>query len=245
MTITNDVVKRARSKYNVPILTRSEWGSKHPGIYETRRKTKPVTRLKADTLVKHITVTLDTGPLTGNFITDMQTVERIGVERFGSGVSYNWVQDMYTGLFGVGQPLDAKGTHTVNDKNVPGYSRDQNAVARAVAGLGMPGYSYSKDAFRNCAGLIAAMIDVGALTEDFDYKPHSFFAYKDCPCDPMRNALFEEKKLAQALRKVSSSVHIDTAISSTKKAINANQKAPKKLNHLETALAELQSAKKL
>jgi hypothetical protein len=57
---------------------------------------------------------------------------RIGMERFGSGVSYNFLVHMQTGEVAVGQPLDAKGTHTLNEKRVPGYSYDQNLVARAI-----------------------------------------------------------------------------------------------------------------
>lgn len=37
--------------------------------------------------------------------------------------------------------------------------------------------------------LLSAMVDEGAITEGFDYVPHSMFAYKDCPCDPTRQRM--------------------------------------------------------
>ena len=246
-TLTNDVVQRAKTAYNVPILTRKEWGSTMSGTYEYRRQNKPVKVLKADTFVHHITVT----PSTGDFARDLRLVEQIGWERFKSGMSYNWVQHMQTGQIAVGQPLDAKGTHTVNQKNVPGFSYDQNAVARAIAGLGREDYELSRSAMEACAGLMAAMMDVGALTETYDYLPHSFFARKDCPCDPIRNRMHEMREMAFSLRKKPipvpppKSSHIDDAIEATKKARAAAKNAPVKRKFLQSALDDLRAAKKL
>lgn len=186
-TITSRVVKNARER-GLTVLNHKQWGSEHRDVYAYRREHKPAQQ-PADTVVQHITVTLDHGELTGDFKTDVQTVERIGMERFGSGVSYNWVVDMETGMIAVGQPLDAKGTHTINDKKVPGYTYDQNLVARAIAVLGMPDDKLSDKAERAIAHLLAAMIDEGAVTKGFDYVPHSLFAFKDCPCDATRDRM--------------------------------------------------------
>lgn len=196
MSITTRVVRRARRKYGVKVYHHKAWGSKARGVYAQRRKHRPVNVLKADTLVQHITVTLDTGPLAGDFHRDMQTVERIGLERFGSGVSYNFVVDMQTGEVAVGMPLDAKGTHTVNDKRMAQFSYDQNHAARAIAVLGVENDKLSPKAERAIAGLIAAMVDEGALTDGFDYMPHSFFAWKDCPCDATRNRMAAIRAMA-------------------------------------------------
>lgn len=174
------VVRNARKRGCV-VLTRKQWGSLYPHIYKERRKTHPVTVREADTLWQHITVTFDTGVLIGDFKTDMRTIERIGVERFGSGFSYNAAIDMRTGMIGMGQDFLTKGTHTVNNKSVPGFSYDQNAVARALAFLGMPGDKVSFEAREATAQFIAAMIDEGALTLGFDYVPHSLVAPKECP----------------------------------------------------------------
>lgn len=198
-TINQRVIARARTKYGLRVHTRSQWGSKYGATYEQRRRLKPALQ-PADTVVQHITVTLDHGDLTGDFYADVRTVERIGYERFGSGVSYNWVVDMTTGDVAEGQPLDAKGTHTVNNKDVPGYSYDQNYAARAIAVLGMPGDKLSAKAARSIAGIMAAMMDEKAITTHFDYVPHSLFAWKDCPVDETRSQMPAIRKQAFAMR---------------------------------------------
>lgn len=189
MSITTKVVRRARKK-GVVVLSRRQWGSRHGATYQKRRVLTRIGhwgkfRMKADTVAQHITVTRPSG----DFAADCRTVEAIGMDRFGSGVSYNFLVDMTTGKVGVGQPLDSKGTHTINDKNVPGYSKDQNLVARAIAVIGMPETRLSDKAKKSIELLLEAMVEEGAITPTFDYKPHSFFAWKDCPCDPTRNAM--------------------------------------------------------
>lgn len=182
-------IRRYLRRRGVKVYTRGQWGTQHAEVYRWRRLNKPVTADPADTLVQHITVTFDSGVFVGDFKTDMQTVERIGYERFKSGVSYNFVVDMATGEIGEGMPLDAKGTHTINYKNFPGFSFDQNLVARAVAVLGMPTTPLSLEAERSLLLLMKAMVKFKALTEGFDYMPHSAFAAKDCPCDPTRKQM--------------------------------------------------------
>lgn len=200
-TPTSKVVRRLRKKYGITVYTHNDFESTQKRTYALRRLQRPVRVKCADTVVQHITVTLDTGPLTGDFKRDVLTVERIGTERFGSGISYNFIVDMKTGEVAVGQPLDAKGTHTVNDKNVPGYSKDQNHAARAIAVLGMPGDVLSDTAARSIAAILAALMDTKNITTTFDYLPHSFFTWKDCPCDSTRDRMPEIRKDAFRLRK--------------------------------------------
>ncbi len=189
-TITQRVVKNARRR-GVIVLSRRQWGSRLPHVYAWRRIFRKAQQ-PADTVVQHITVTNPSG----DFKADARTVEAIGQSRFGSGVSYNWLVDMKTGHVAVGQPLDAKGTHTLNDKNIAGYSHDQNLVARAIAVVGQPATKLSPAAELAIARLIAAMIDEGAVTRGFDYDPHSKFAFKDCPCDATRNRMDEIRATA-------------------------------------------------
>lgn len=202
-TVTQRVVRNAR-KRGLTVLTRRQWGSRPSGypwplapdvlnVYGWRRRNKPHAPLPADTLVQHITVTFDSGRLVGDFRRDMQTIERIGFERFGSGFSYNWAIDMRTGMVGLGQSLDAKGTHTVNDKGYrpDEFSHDQNRVALAFACLGMPGDRLSAAAEHAIVQLAAAHVDERALTRGFDYLPHSVFAAKDCPTDAVRDRMDE------------------------------------------------------
>lgn len=196
-TISSRVIRRARKRYGVTVYTHRQFGSRARGIYAARRRNRPVRVRKADTLVQHITVTRPSDDLKA----DARVVERIGTDRFGSGISYNFLVDMRTGEVAQGQPLDAKGTHTVNDKHKPGFSYDQNHAARAIAVVGMPDTPLSARAHRAIAGLIAAMMDEGAITESPDYLPHSFFAWKDCPCDATRNAMPQILRDAKALRR--------------------------------------------
>ena len=50
----------------------------------------------------------------------------------------------------------------------------------------MPGDQLSEKAEDAIVQLLAAMVEVGAITDGFDYVPHSLFAWKDCPCEPTR-----------------------------------------------------------
>lgn len=192
-TPTQRVVLAARRR-GAPVLTHRQWGSKEQALYAKRRK---LTRdgyygnfkYKVDTVWIHITVTFDSGTLTGDFKKDMQTVERIGKERFGSGFSYNWGVDMKTGMAGVGQPLDSKGTHTINDKATKGYSKDQNLAGRSIACIGMPGDKLSDEAIETIVDILVAMWEEGQITDDPDIQPHSLVAYKDCPTQAVRDAL--------------------------------------------------------
>lgn len=234
LTITDRVVKNLRAR-GVKVLTRDEWGSVHGDTYAIRRREKPA-KVPADTVFQHITVTLDTGDLTGDFARDVRTVERIGYERFKSGISYNWVVDMKTGMVAVGQPLDAKGTHTVNDKGVPGYSYDQNYWARAIAVLGMEKTPLSLEASESLSSLQAAMMEEGAITKTYDYVPHSLVAYKDCPCDATRSRMGGIRKRAftmlkkpepETTPKKSRGQHVDAAMKNLQAAKGSGARGEK------------------
>jgi len=189
-TITQKVVRAAR-KRGVKVYNRNGiggWGSTLRALYAWRRKNKAHSLLPlkpVDTVWQHITVTRRSG----NFKLDCQLVERIGFDRFGTGCSYNFMVDMTTGEVGVGQPLDAKGAHTLNDFGIAGYTVDQNAVSIAIAVIGMPNYELKPAAFNAIANLIAACIETDAVTKGFDYNPHSLVAAKDCPCDATRDQM--------------------------------------------------------
>lgn len=186
-SITTRVARNARRR-GLTVLSRKAWGTEHEALYQWRRKNKPHKLLPdqpVDTVWQHITVTRPSG----DFKLDCRVVEQIGMDRFGTGVSYNFLVDMTTGRVAVGQPLDAKGSHTLNDKHIPGYSFDQNAVSIAIAVIGMPDTPLSPKAEHAIAQLIAACIDLGVVTIGHDYNPHSLVAAKDCPCDPTRERM--------------------------------------------------------
>lgn len=197
MTITQRVVRNARRR-GVTIVSRKRWGTLRVLTYQWRRINKKHSLLPtkpADTLWQHITVTRPSG----DFNADVRKVEDIGWFRFGTGTSYNFLVDMTTGKVALGMPLDAKGAHTLNEKHIPGYSYDQNAVSLAVAVIGMPDTPLSHDAKLAITRLVAAMIDEGALTMWHDYNPHSMVAAKDCPCDITRDAMPDINKGARRL----------------------------------------------
>lgn len=200
---TQRVIKLAR-KRGVNIVTRKRWFSIHQWHYQWRRRHKPHALCpshKVDTIVQHITVTKDGGNKPRHFRRDMRTVERIGWQSYRSGVSYNWVIDMETGMVGLGQSLDAKGTHTINRKNIPNFTKDQNAVAFAIAFLGMPGQVPTRKAVSAWVNLIAAHIDSGYVTEHFDFMPHAEFTWKSCPTPEVIALMEAAKKRALKLAK--------------------------------------------
>lgn len=170
------------------VLTRKEWGAKYESVYQWRRENRPV-ELPVDYLFSHISVTIDDGTLTGDFINDMRELERIGYERFKSGISYNWAIDAVTGMIGEGMPLDARGTHTVNDKNVAGFPEQLNEHGHAIVLIGMPGVKPSAEFIRSFAAIRAAEIEAGVLKAGAPIYPHSKFAAKDCPTEAVRAIL--------------------------------------------------------
>lgn len=182
-SITTRVIRNAR-KRGCKVYTRKAWLCPNLAVYQWRRRFRKHKPMPSDTLWQHITVTRRS-----NMRADMRTLHRIGMERFGSGVSYNFAVDMLTGEIGLGQSLDAKGTHTVNDKGIPGYSHDQNLVSHAIAFVGMPGAKVTEKAIQSISRLVAALIDEGALTVGHDYNPHSMVAFKDCPTHNVRKVM--------------------------------------------------------
>lgn len=196
VTLTERVVRRARNTYGVDVLRHKDYGSRARRIYALRRRVRTVRVMQADTLVGHITVT----PPLDDFRQSCRDVEGIGTARFGSGMSYNVLFHHDSGQCAIGQPLDAKGTHTVNDKGRAGFTHDQNHAARAFAFAGVPGTRLGPKTLRAMAGFLAAMIDEGAMTSSPDLLPHSFFAFKDCPTDTFRDQLGDLWRLTVRLR---------------------------------------------
>ena len=191
LTLTRRIVRRAR-RAGIEVYTRKNWGACYNDVYARRLSTHPHKLLPtkpSDTCVFHISVTNRTGFSTKNFFMDVRTVERIGYERFKSGVSYNVLWCPITGKIALGQPFAGKGTHTVNVKNVPNFSYDQNAVAIAVCMVGNVGIVPTKRALKKLRRFLAVCKLEGALTLEADFEPHSLFAAKDCPTEPLRSKL--------------------------------------------------------
>ena len=230
----NDVIARLRSA-GYSVRTRKQWGSQQAGVYAERRRSKPVD-FPVDFVFAHITVTKKHGD------EGAREVEEIGVSRFGSGVSYNWLVDHETHAIYEGQPLDAKGTHTVNDREVPGFPENLNYVGHAVALIGMPGDEFCDECAELFAAIQAAERIEGVLRDSAGYLPHSTFAAKDCPGDNVRDALAEIN--AEADRMVADGyLQKGTRVTRVKrrlaKLVNELDKAPKKRKLVHEAKDEL------
>ena len=191
MSLTRRVVRRSR-RNGVKVYTRAQWGSKYKSTYALRARTHRHSLLPkspSDTVVAHISVTNRTGFTKKKFFADVRVVERIGYERFKSGISYNVLWCPRNGHIALGQPFATKGTHTVNDKKVPGFSRDQNAVAIAICMVGPVGIKPTPRALRKLAKFLAILERENVITGSYDFVPHSMFTWKDCPTDPFRNKM--------------------------------------------------------
>lgn len=191
----NDVIRRLRAG-GYKVKTRRQWGSQCAPVYAYRLRSKPVD-FPVSHMFAHITVTSKNGD------EGAREVEQIGLDRFGSGVSYNWLVDHQTHTIYEGMPLAAKGTHTVNNKEVPGFPvppESLNYIGHAVAFMAMPG-----DVFCNkCAELFAAIMAAekieDVLRDGAHYLPHSKFAAKDCPTDAVRDKLPQIHRLQRKMR---------------------------------------------
>lgn len=181
--MSDAVIKELRDM-GFTVLTRAQWGTRHEGIYQTRRRTRTFVG-PADHFFAHITVTRPSS----SFAADVRVIEDIGVDRFGTGCSYNWMVDADTGAIAQGQPLDAAGAHTLNDKGVPGFPSNLNYWGHAIAWIGMPTTPISGRAIEAYAAIIAAEKKHGAAKDDARLYPHSKFAWKDCPCDQVRDQI--------------------------------------------------------
>lgn len=188
----NDVIVRLRAA-GFKVKTRRQWGSKQASVYAERLRSKPVD-FPVDHMFAHITVTSKRGD------EGARQVEEIGMERFGSGVSYNWLVDHTDHVIREGQPLAAKGTHTVNDKNVAGFPYNLNYAGHAVAFVGMPGEEFCPKCAELFAAIMAAEKIEGVMREGAQFLPHSKFAAKDCPTDAVRDRLPQVMKLQRKMR---------------------------------------------
>lgn len=170
------------------VLTRKEWGTQHEALYQSRRKSRPC-QLPVEHFFAHVTVTPDSGEFTGDFKKDVRLVESIGFQRFGTGISYTWIVDQRSGLIAQGHPLDAKGAHTLNDKNISGFPFDLNAEGHAIAWIAVPGDRPSQACRDSYSAIIAAEKEEGAAQREAKIYPHSKFAAKDCPLESLRRHL--------------------------------------------------------
>lgn len=163
-------------------VTRSNWGSQYASVYEHRMNDSYYRlNLPLDYLFCHISVTPEVGDSLGDESEAMRIIERVGYDRFNSGFSYNTaVHD--TGRIMLGMPFTAKGTHTINDKSVPGFPFDLNRYGHAVCLPQVESTLVTDIQVQNIARWGAALKLAGINNaRNGKFYPHATFAWKACP----------------------------------------------------------------
>jgi hypothetical protein len=165
--------------------TRRDWGAVHESTYQWRRANRHVD-LPLQYGFVHISVTDEVGDVLGDEHAAMRVIERVGFERFQSGFSYNWgVHD--TGRVMVGMPLDAAGTHTVDDKGfLSPAGTTLNYYGHAVCLPQLEATPVTDAQVSSIAAVFAAEKRAGLLTLKGDrLYGHREVAAKSCPGDRM------------------------------------------------------------
>ncbi|WP_232676661.1 hypothetical protein [Nocardioides sp. R-C-SC26] len=166
----------------VECFTRAEWGSpqQKAGAYATRASTHPMPTGPADFHFLHITVTRDSDTVAEGAAGARQ------IETYGYSsppmVSY---QDLVTneGRYFQGQDYGTKGTHTVNDKRVPGFPNDLNLLGYACALMQNVDDEVTDIQVQVVAMVFAARELAGWVRRGAPIYPHRKFAAKACPGD--------------------------------------------------------------
>lgn len=185
------VIEQLRA-WGVECYTRTEWGTTREAAYVARRRTHPMPVGPADFHFLHITVTRDSDTIREGKAGARQ------VETYGYSnppmVSY---QDLVTneGRYFQGQDYGTKGTHTVNDKNVPGFPRDLNLVGYACALMQNVDDEVTDVQVGVVARVFAARELAGLVKRGAPIYPHRKFAYKSCPGDLAMHRLDEIRRL--------------------------------------------------
>lgn len=180
--------------WGVECFTRAEWGSPREAdrSYARRRGTHPMPEGPADYHFLHITVTRDSDTVREGKAGARQ------IEGYGYStppmVSY---QDLVTneGRYFEGQSYGVKGTHTVNDKNVPGFPHDLNLHGYACALMQNVGDAVTDAQVDVVARVFAARELLGLVKQGAPIYPHRKFAPKSCPGDLAVARLDEIRRL--------------------------------------------------
>lgn len=169
------------------IVRREDWGSACSYL-----SSRPVTR-PARWLFLHVSVTEHTG----NEARDMRTIEAIGQQRFGIGMSYN-AAAFPSGRLYEGQPLCRRGAHTVNDLINPAFPEGSlNGLARALVLPQMDTDPVTDAQIDAAARWGAALIRAGEAKPGAVWFGHRDVTHKGCPGDPAYLRLPELNELTR------------------------------------------------
>lgn len=164
----------------VECYSRAEWGSVRPAAYAKRRTTHPMPEGPAPFHFLHITVTADTDTVLEGKV-GARKVESYGLST-PPMVSYHGLVTN-EGKWFEGQNYGVKGTHTINDKNVPGFPHDLNRYGYALAIMQNIQDAVTEVQVQVLAmGFAAAELD-GFVVRGAPIYPHNKFAFKLCPGD--------------------------------------------------------------
>jgi len=177
---------------------REQWGSDHDYTSD-RTVNRP-----AKWFFLHISVTADPED---NIVAEsaaMRTVERIGIQRFGSvGISYNEAA-MQSGRLYEGQPLTRRGAHTVNDENNPTFGDSSlNRDARALVIVQNVQDAVTDAQIDAAAQWAGAVIRAGEAVPGARWYGHRDVSAKACPGDKAYARLGELNALTRKYEKES------------------------------------------
>jgi len=177
---------------------RSQWGSnqERAGAYARRAHTHPMPNGPAKYHFLHISVTTDTDTVKEG-AAGAQQIERYGYS-IPPMVSY---QDLVTNeaKYFQGQDYGTKGTHTMNDKNLAGFSENLNYDGYACALMQNVQDAVTDDQVVLVAWIFAVREYVGFVKVGAPVYPHRKFAYKSCPGDRAMDRLPDIEKLKNKL----------------------------------------------
>ncbi len=163
------------SDSGVEVYSRREWGTVREYAYEARKNTHPMPPGNAQYHFLHITVTADTDDLLeGN--AGARKVEAYGLSA-PPMVSYHMLSTNEGKLF-EGQNYGVKGTHTINDLNVPGFPFDLNLFGYAVAIMQNTWDEVTDVQIDAIARVYAAVELEGLVVRGAPIYPHRKFAAK-------------------------------------------------------------------
>jgi len=223
------VISRLRDA-DFEVFTREQWGSaaQRAGAY-AKRAASSYYRLN-DPLpyhYLHISVTSDTDTVQEGAAGARQ------IEGYGYStppmVSYQMLVTNEGKLF-EGQNYGVKGTHTVNDNNVPGFPEDLNRYGYAVALMQNVGDEVTDVQVVAVAAAFAAAELEGHVKRGAPIFPHRKFAPKSCPGDKAVARLGEIQRLKdQMVQRGSITQEDDMADAATQKTLKDTLSTVKRL----------------
>jgi len=180
MTIADaEALARLRDQ-GLDFVTRDGWGAQEETTYQWRRVNRHVD-LPVRRGFWHISVTRcpERGD-TADEAAVMREVEAIGQARFSTGISYNGGVTQSGRLY-LGQPLDAAGAHTLDDKGTFGpVGFNWNYAAHALVLPQNIADEVTDAQLETTAGFFAACKRAGLNTLD-TINGHREVAWKECP----------------------------------------------------------------